>query len=102
MAINEEVTKAYDTVVGALQCRDFLEQMAEEAAELAQAALKVIRALGLSENFTPVSDEEAWAALREEFNDVLLIASVIGISVDEEQYNAKLMRWADRLAGGEK
>lgn len=39
--------------------REILEQLAEEASELSQAALKAIRALKLSSNPTPLSCLEA-------------------------------------------
>lgn len=43
------------------------DELAEEAAELSQAALKLIRAKGLSGNPTPISDEEAEAHLAEDY-----------------------------------
>ena len=42
-----------DYILDKLDERTLLEQLAEEASELSQAALKLIRAKGLSENITP-------------------------------------------------
>lgn len=42
-----------------LASRDMLEQVAEEASELSQAALKLIRAYKLSGNPTPMDSGEA-------------------------------------------
>lgn len=78
-----------------------LEQLAEEATELAQAALKLARIVR-QENPTPVSYETAFYAFREELGDVRLCAKVL-----EEKYGRvntvrsereKLKRWRQRLA----
>ena len=53
--------------------RELLEQLAEEAAELGQAALKLIRAKELSNNPTPVDIDTAAANLLEEMKDVYLV-----------------------------
>ena len=58
-----------------------LEQMAEEAAELAQAALKLAR-IKRGENPTPVTEEEAWKHLVEEYTDVYQCAMELMIPVD--------------------
>lgn len=80
-----------------------LEQMAEEAAELAQAALKYARILR-GENPTPVTEQEAIANLRDEYADVQVCAAVIGASygmIHPEIIDAlrlgKMRRWLDRL-----
>ena len=54
--------------------RDLYAQLAEEGAELTQAALKCIRAQGFSQNPTSLSCEDAVKNLWEELNDVLLVA----------------------------
>lgn len=82
-----------------LSDRDLLEQLAEEAAELSQAALKMIRAYKLSDNVTPISRDEAMKNLREEMSDVV---SVYWLLSDDERYsfveeNPKFERWAKRL-----
>lgn len=76
-----------------------LEQLAEECAELAQAALKMAR-LERGENPTPKTEEECVQALLEELGDVNLCMSVIEanrgiyircLSVDKKE------RWAQRI-----
>lgn len=72
--------------------------LAEENAELTQAALKYIRALGIhSDNPTPVTEDEAWAGLVEESRDVLMILDAMGLTVEDTGYNSKWKRWAERL-----
>lgn len=70
----------------------------KRGAELTQAALKCIRAQGYSKNPTPVSCEDAVRNLREEINDVLIAAYVLGL-VDSSCVKdwSKLVRWAKRL-----
>ncbi len=91
-----------------------LAQLAEEAAELAQAALKYRRAL-TGKNPTPVSCGDALKRLQEEYNDVtiaymaLTIAGIalIGNEVPSACLNMpvemqqKLDRWVARLEGTE-
>lgn len=84
-------------VASVLDCRTRLEQLAEEATELAQAALKCIRAEELSNNVTPISARQAAANLQEEFSDVLAVAELLGLA--NRQDPAKWERWAERLAG---
>lgn len=77
-----------------------LEQLAEEATELAHAALKLAR-ITRGENPTPVGRSEALDALIEELGDVRLCAAVLGDlygslnTVDTERQ--KLERWKHRL-----
>ena len=79
-----------------------LEQMAEEAAELAQAALKLARILR-GENPTPVSEADAALQLNGEMadvevcGDVLMEHGIIGANVVWEIYNSKKERWLKRL-----
>ena len=64
-------------ILGKIGMCEVMAQLAEEAAELAQAALKYRRAV-TGENPTPVSAEEAMEHLREEIADVetcLMVAS---------------------------
>jgi len=82
-------------------------QLAEEASELAQAALKMHRVLD-GRNPTPVRLSEAWANLEEEVADVLLCLRVLDIKTENHEYwvgmDEKLKRWVGRLrkreAGG--
>lgn len=73
-----------------------LEQLAEEAAELAQAALKVARILR-GVNPTPVHLDEAERDLAEELSDVTLCAQVAGLIPDQNFMRNKLIRWGRRL-----
>ena len=82
--------------------RDLLEQLAEEAAELSKAALKLIRASGMNKNVTPVRAEEAADAVFEELNDVLIVAEALGIWLGDHKMDSyKWQRWAERVAGNE-
>lgn len=73
-----------------------LEQLAEEAAELAQAALKLAR-IERGENPTPVSKEEAEENLREEYTDVYQCAMELEIPVVWEQIEVKRQRFRNRI-----
>ena len=74
--------------------------LAEEATELAHAALKLRRVVDGS-NPTPVKEKEAVDNLLEEIGDVLLCLKVLGFPVEPDNYeeamDAKLERWAKRL-----
>lgn len=77
-----------------------LAQLAEEAIELAHAALKLRRAIGGS-NPTPVAPEDAFAQVTEELADVTLLARLLYMDTNttelEEIRRRKLLRWRDRL-----
>lgn len=72
-----------------------LEQLAEECAELGQAALKLARVLR-KENPTPVTSAEAQKNLSEEFTDVLTCAAEFRLYPDLRQAQAKLERFEQR------
>lgn len=82
-----------------LSYRELLEQLAEEAAELTQAALKKIRADKLSTNYTPITEVKALSNLKEEICDVLVVLKVMGLldTTSDAECDIKLMRWAERL-----
>ena len=77
-------------------------QLAEEAAELAQASLKVCRTMS-DENPTPVTREEAMEKLYEEIADVDLALLALGLMDNTPQQKvqayvlAKFRRWNKRL-----
>lgn len=73
-----------------------LEQLAEEAAELAQAALKCAR-IERGENPTPVTKREAKAHLIEEFTDVETCAKELKLSANRDIEVMKIRRFYDRL-----
>lgn len=84
-------------ILSVLDSRTLLEQLAEEASELAQAALKLIRAAEYSNNPTPITLQEAEVNLDEELHDVLAVASLLGIIDYDDDENPKWKRWAERL-----
>ena len=78
---------------------EILAQLAEEAAELAQAALKLRRAMDMT-NPTPVTVQEAGNRLLEEIADVIVCENqIFGIDwcVIDEICTRKLGRWEGRL-----
>ena len=72
-----------------------LEQLAEEAAELSQAALKLARVIR-NENPTPVTQGEAQKRLIEEWTDVYQCARELNLLVDWPQINEKQRRFEQR------
>lgn len=94
----------YQTIRALLPRAEILAQLAEECAELAQAALKLRRAL-TGDNPTPVSAEDAEDHLWEEAGDVILCVNLLGEwpvindagSAMNEQMDKKEARWARRL-----
>ena len=83
---------------------EILAQLAEEAAELAQAALKLRRAID-KRNPTPVSEDCARTNLYEEYGDVLNCMDQL--RTDDWMENAefvrreKMRRWVERLEGNQ-
>lgn len=78
-----------------------LDQLAEEATELAQAALKLARVYrGI--NPTPVAVDEAHNNLIEEYSDVVLVARILDVYADPDILTAKTERWLKRLDDDEK
>lgn len=73
-----------------------LEQLAEEAAELAQAALKCARVLR-GENPTPITLAQARDSITEEFTDVIHVSMELRLSPDDAQIQSKSARWIDRI-----
>ena len=94
-------------LIGKLDERTLLEQLAEEASELAQAALKLIRAKGLSNNVTPKTEHEVIQNIVEEmrdrtifitllcYKDKKLLAAVF--NSEDVENSPKWKRWAERL-----
>ena len=73
-------------------------QLAEEASELSQASLKLVRQM---DGQTPVTEADAKMHLLEEIADVMLCSKVLTSRVDDrivtEIMSAKYKRWEDRL-----
>ena len=80
---------------------EVLAQLAEEASELAQAALKLRRALD-GKNYTPKTIEECRENLNEEFADVAICASALRIDTQWARMEPKINRWYERLKKTEK
>lgn len=84
---------------------EILAQLAEEASELAQAALKLRRALD-GTNPTPKSVEECRKAFEEEYADV--VNCIIALDLDDVAFERmqkmqyeKEVRWLSRLEAKE-
>lgn len=82
--------------------KELLAQLAEEAAELGHAALKVRRTLD-NTNPTPVTSEEAFESLHEEIADIKLVLKALGLDTPNTRsrhtciMQGKVRRWCDRL-----
>ena len=72
------------------------DQLAEEATELAQAAIKMSRILR-GENPSPVTSQFAEKCVREEYNDVINVAKALKVPIDEDLQREKMRRWVERL-----
>lgn len=83
-----------------LSDEELLAQLAEEAAELSHAALKLRRVYD-GKNPTPIGRNEVQAKLFEEIADVFNCLRVLGYSIDPKEYqhtmDTKLDRWVGRL-----
>lgn len=80
---------------------DVVLQLAEEAAELAFAAVKWAR-ISIGRNPTPLKAEQAQSNLVEEIGDVLNCVDVLGIPFGKDSYvessrRSKMSRWRSRL-----
>ena len=81
-------------------------QLAEEAAELCQASLKMVRAM---RNETPVREDEASVHVLEEIADVEVMVNVLksavlnarGLEFITDTYQKKRARMIDRMLEGE-
>lgn len=97
-------------IIANLSDEDILCQLAEEASELAKAALKLRRAITQT-NPTPVSYEDAIYNLIEEYGDVVVAMTAYYMkhgAIDRkvvdilEQAYPKFNRWAQRIKEGKK
>nr|DAK65140.1 MAG TPA: hypothetical protein [Caudoviricetes sp.] len=89
------MNKYQEYILSVLSQRELLEQLAKEAAELSQVALKCICAEGLSNNTTPITAGQARTDLQEEFSDILTVAELLELI--DCQNDKKWQRWAERL-----
>ena len=85
--------------------KELLAQLAEEATELAHAALKYRRTLD-DENPTPVSRNEAFKNLIEEIDDVALLLETLAlkwrVEFNSSSREKKLKPWVERLKKAQK
>lgn len=91
----ETIDNYLDDIRGYLSKEEILTALAEEAAELGQAALKLRRAL-TRVNVTPVSIQDCEASLIEEIQDVNNCIRTLGyesVGINE----GKIKRWVTRL-----
>lgn len=102
---DQEVFSALAFVRAAVPPSELWAQLAEEATELAHAALKLRRSIG-EVNPTPVKPDEAFGAVMEEIADVTLLIHVLQLDLSPDAIEMtgrrKLLRWCDRLKGKEK
>lgn len=98
-----EMKDRIDAIRELTRYSEALMQLAEEASELAQAALKYSRALGTGTP-TDVSPTDARERMIEETADVMLTAAVCGIrNTDTEPVMAaKVERWMRRLEAAQR
>lgn len=91
---------AYEVIRSYLSQAELLAQLAEEAAELSKAALKLRRVCD-GTNPTPVTYDEALRNIKEEIADVKLLLSILGLDSNYMEISMiqaeKLVRWIDRL-----
>ena len=89
-------------IIERLPQTELLAQLAEEATELAHAALKLRRAYD-GTNPTPVSRGDALEAVKEEIADVWLVLELLDLDQYDVDCNRikreKLDRWVRRLEG---
>lgn len=72
------------------------DQLAEEATELAQAAIKMARILR-RENPSPVTPHFAEHMVEEEYNDLMNVIHLLGYAEDKDKQREKMRRWIERL-----
>jgi len=75
------------------------EGIAEEAAELAKAALKVARVMR-KENPTPVTLDDAAREVVLEYTDLRIYIDILRIYADGDVYDEKKQRFIERLKEG--
>ena len=76
-----------------------MQALAEEACEVAQAAIKINRTMS-KDNPTPMTIDEAVDNLTEEIEDVVNVLEVARILTDfdpDKEANEKMARWVQRI-----
>ena len=92
----EEREVTMDKIKNYLPDAEILAQLAEEAAELSQAALKLRRVID-GTNPTPKTREDAFGSLIEEYSDVVSCCRELNILPAEIIIAGKKERWINRL-----
>ena len=92
----EEREVTMDKIKNYLPDEEILAQLAEEAAELSQAALKLRRVID-GTNPTPKTREDAFGSLVEEYSDVVSCCRELNILPAEIIIAGKKERWINRL-----
>ena len=92
----EEREVTMDKIKNYLPDEEILAQLAEEAAELSQAALKLRRVID-GTNPTPKTREDAFGSLIEEYSDVVSCCRELNILPAEIIIAGKKERWINRL-----
>ena len=92
----EEREVTMDKIKNYLPDEEILAQLAEEAAELSQAALKLRRVID-GTNPTPKTREDAFGSLIEEYSDVVSCCRELNIFPAEIIIAGKKERWINRL-----
>lgn len=103
LKVLEHERNAIISITHRLSLSDSLAQVAEESAELAQAALKLRRCID-GTNPTPTSLHDAAEHFSEELADVLLSAYVAGFDdgAVARVIKRKIARWNERLRANDK
>lgn len=95
-----ELWYALDFIRATVPPGELWAQLAEEATELAHAALKLRRSTG-GANPTPVKPDAAFGQVMEEVADVTLLLHVLQLDTTPDALqvcmDSKLLRWRDRL-----
>ena len=92
----EESEITMDKIKNYIPDEEILAQLAEEAAELSQAALKLRRVID-GTNPTPKTREDAFGSLIEEYSDVVSCCRELNILPAEIIIAGKKERWINRL-----
>ena len=92
----EEREVTMDKIKNYLPDEEILAQLAEEAAELSQAALKLRRVID-GTNPTPKTREDAFGSVVEEYSDVVSCCRELNIFPAEIIIAGKKERWINRL-----
>lgn len=87
-----------EKVTEAVPLASLFDLLAEEATELAWAAMKTARVIR-GENPTPVTKIKALDQVYEELSDLRLVCEILLLEPDRQVMDRKLHRWVERLKG---